>query len=58
MEKNIPEFFKEILNEQYGKELSKDIIYNLNKPKKVTLRVNTIKSDANEIISVFEKENI
>ena len=58
MEKNIPEFFEEILNAQYGKELSKDIIYNLNLPKKVTLRVNTIKSDVNEIINVFEKENI
>lgn len=58
MEKNIPEFFEEILNAQYGKELSKGIIYNLNLPKKVTLRVNTIKSDVNEIISVFEKENI
>ena len=58
MEKNIPDFFEEILNAQYGKELSKGIIYNLNKPKKVTLRVNTIKSDVNEIISVFEKENI
>ena len=58
MEKNIPDFFEEILNAQYGKELSKDIIYNLNLPKKVTLRVNTIKSDVNEIISVFEKENI
>lgn len=58
MEKNIPDFFEEILNAQYGKELSKDIIYNLNLPKKVTLRVNTIKSDVNKIISVFEKENI
>ena len=39
MEKNIPDFFEEILNAQYGKELSKGIIYNLNKPKKVTLRL-------------------
>ena len=58
MEKVVPEFFEKLLVEQYGKEIEENIICNLMKPKKVTLRVNTIKSNATEIKTVLEAENI
>ena len=58
MEKVVPEFFEKLLVEQYSKEIEENIIYNLLKPKKVTLRVNTIKSNIAEIKTVLESENI
>ena len=58
MEKVVPEFFEKLLVEQYGKEIEENIICNLIKPKKVTLRVNTIKSNIVEIKNVLEAENI
>ena len=58
MEKVVPEFFEKLLVEQYGKEIEKNIICNLIKPKKVTLRVNTIKSNITEVKTVLETENI
>ncbi len=58
MEKVVPEFFEKLLVEQYGKEIEENIICNLIKPKKVTLRVNTIKSNITEIKTVLETENI
>ena len=58
MGKVVPEFFEKLLVEQYGKEIEKNIICNLIKPKKVTLRVNTIKSNITEVKTVLETENI
>ena len=58
MEKVVPEFFEKLLVEQYGKEIKENIICNLMKTKKVTLRVNTIKSNTAEIKTVLETENI
>ena len=58
MEKVVPEFFEKLLVEQYGKEIEENTICNLIKPKKVTLRVNTIKSNTTEIKTVLEAENI
>ena len=58
MEKVVPEFFEKLLVEQYGKEIEENTICNLIKPKKVTLRVNTIKSNTAEIKTVLEAENI
>ena len=58
MEKVVPEFFEKLLVEQYGKEIEENTICNLIKPKKVTLRVNTIKSNTAEIKTVLETENI
>ena len=58
MEKVVPEFFEKLLVEQYGKEIEENIICNLMKPKKVTLRVNTIKSNTTEIKTALESENI
>ena len=58
MGKVVPEFFEKLLVEQYGKEIEENTICNLIKPKKVTLRVNTIKSNTAEIKTVLEAENI
>ena len=58
MGKVVPEFFEKLLLEQYGKEIEENTICNLIKPKKVTLRVNTIKSNTAEIKTVLETENI
>ena len=58
MEKVVPEFFGKLLVEQYGKEIEENTICNLIKPKKVTLRVNTIKSNTAEIKTVLEAKNI
>ena len=58
MGKHIPEFFKKLLIEQYGNEYANNIINNLMKDKKVTLRVNTIKSNIEEIKQTLITENI
>lgn len=58
MGKVVPEFFEKLLVEQYGKEIEENTICNLIKPKKVTLRVNTIKSNTAEIKTVLEDKNI
>lgn len=58
MEKVVPEFFEKLLVEQYGKEIEENTICNLIKSKKVTLRVNTIKSNTAEIKTVLEAKNI
>ena len=58
MGKVVPEFFEKLLVEQYGKEIEENTICNLIKPKKVTLRVNTIKFNTAEIKTVLEAKNI
>ncbi len=58
MEKVVPEFFEKLLVEQYGEKKAENIICDLMKPKKVTLRVNTIKSNVDEIKNSLETENI
>ena len=56
--KVVPEFFEKLLVEQYGKQIEENTICNLIKTKKVTLRVNTIKSNTAEIKTVLEAKNI
>mgnify|MGYP004533367241 FL=1 len=58
MEKVVPEFFEKLLVEQYGGKKAENIICNLKKPKNVTLRVNTIRSNNTEIKTTLEAENI
>ncbi len=58
MGKVVPDFFEKLLVEQYGKEIEENTICNLIKPKKVTLRVNTIKSNTAEIKTVLEAKKI
>lgn len=54
----IPEFFKKILLEQYDESTVNTIIQGLNQQRPVTLRVNTIKSNKDEIKQQLVKENI
>lgn len=54
----IPEFFKIMLLEQYDETTVDRIIQGLKKKRPVTLRVNTIKSNQDEIKQQLSKENI
>lgn len=54
----IPNFLIDKLTIQYGAELTKKILKGYNKKRKVTLRVNTIKSNIEEIKNVLDKNNI
>ena len=55
MEKKLPEFFIQKLNEQYGEDVSKEILKGLKENKKTTFRV---KSSSEEIEEVLDKNNI
>lgn len=46
---NLPEFFIPMLAKQYGEELTKRIIEGYSKQRKVTLRVNTLKTSVEEV---------
>ena len=54
----IPEFLKEKLENQYGKDLKEKILEGFFKKRKVTFRVNTLKANIEEIEEVLKKENI
>ncbi len=54
----IPEFLIQKLQNQYGEESTKKIIEGYNKKRKVTLRVNTLKSNIEEIENILQKNNI
>lgn len=58
MEGNLPEFLKIKLKEQYGEEITKRIIEGYSKKKKVTLRVNTLKSNLEKIEKELISEGI
>ena len=49
MQNQIPQFFKEMLLVQYGEELTNKIIEGYSKQRLVTLRINTIKSNKENI---------
>ena len=55
---DIPEFLYEKLKNQYGIELAKKIIEGYRKNRPVTFRVNTLKSNIEEVKSVLEENNI
>lgn len=54
----IPEFLIEKLETQYGTELKEKILDGYSKKRKVTFRVNTLKSTVEEIEEVLKNENI
>ena len=54
----IPEFLIELLNNQYGKELTSEILNGYNKKRPTTLRINTIKTNKENIKNILEKQNI
>ena len=58
MESKVPLFLVESLEKQYGKELAEKILDGYNKKRKVTLRVNTIKSSCEEVRDKLSEANI
>lgn len=60
MEKSIilPFFLDELLNKEYGLDLKNEIIEGYKKDRLTTLRVNTLKSNKNQIIEFFKDNNI
>ena len=55
---NIPEFLKEMLNKQYGEELTKKIIEGYKNKRPVTFRVNTLKTNIAEIENKLKEKQI
>ena len=51
-------FLEEKLEKQYGKKITKEIIKGYQEKRKTTLRINTIKSNIEEIKNELEKEKI
>ena len=58
MNPEIPEFLKEMLEKQYGKQLTNQIVQGYKVRRHVTFRVNTIKSTTNEIEENLKQQNI
>lgn len=58
MEREVPKFLENILLGDYGEELKNKIIEGYKKERPVTLRVNTIKTNVEEIKSNLKKQNI
>ena len=55
MDKNIPEFLKEMLINQYGEEKTIEIIQGYTAKRRSSFRVNSIKANKDEIKAVLEK---
>ena len=58
MKKQIPQFLKDMLEEQYGEEITKQIIEGYAKQRYVTLRANKIKTTVEDIKQQLENNNI
>ena len=54
----IPQFLIEILDKQYGKDLTEEIIKGFSVKRKVTFRVNTLKTTIENIEKVLKNEGI
>lgn len=54
----LPQFFIEMLEKQYGTEITKKIIKGYNGKREVSLRVNTLKSNSNDIRNELDKAGI
>lgn len=54
----IPEFLVDMLEKQYGEELTNTILDGYKKKRMTTLRVNTLKSNKNAVKQELEKANI
>ena len=58
MEKNVPEFLIEMLNQQYGEEITSKILEGYLKKRMVTFRVNTLKTSIEKVEEVLKNNNI
>lgn len=54
----MPEFLEKILEKQYGEEIKNKIVLGFNVKRKVTFRVNTLKSNIQEIEETLKNLNI
>lgn len=55
---NIPDFLVEMLNKQYNEKIVSEILQGFNAKRKVTLRVNNLKTNLNAIKNEFDKLGI
>lgn len=55
---NIPQFLIEMLEKQYGKELVKEILQGYSEKRKVSFRVNTLKTTAEQVENVLKEAGI
>ena len=53
---NIPDFLIDLLNEQYGKKITEKILEGYSASRKVTFRVNTLKSNVEKIENSLKEE--
>ena len=58
MKREIPQFLYDMLLEQYGENITNKIIEGYSNQRKVTLRINTIKSNKDKIKEDLNKANI
>ena len=57
-ESNLPQFLIEMLNNQYGEDITKKIVQGYFSKRKTTFRVNTIKSDIQKVQLELDKQEI
>lgn len=55
---NMPEFLIQMLEIQYGKEITENILEGYKQNRPITFRVNTLKTNVNEIENILKKEEI
>lgn len=58
MEKHVPEILIEMLNKQYGEEITSQILEGYFQKRMVTFRVNTLKTSIEEVEKVLKNNNI
>lgn len=58
MDSNIPEFLEEMLEKQYGIETTQKILQGYNSKRYTTFRVNTLKSNINDIEDILKDKKI
>lgn len=54
----IPENLKKLLNSQYGENVTEKILDGYKSKRKVTLRINTLKTTIQDVLNVFDEKNI
>ena len=54
----IPQFLQEMLQKQYGEEITNQIVEGYSQNRKTTLRVNTVKTNLDTVKNILEENNI
>ena len=58
MEKHVPEFLIEMLNNQYGEEITSKVLEGYSQKRMVTFRVNTLKTSIERVEEILKNNNI